>query len=100
MKSKKILKWTLTLPRSVFVNPQAGRILHERLLSLEESDVVSVSDNKWKGVILVSEPMRIVLRVPNMHDLKRPTNGSTSWGGRSTPQEVLRIVDVFSFINS
>ena len=52
IKRKTILKWTSTLPRSVFVNPEAGEILHERLLSLEESAVVC--GNKWKGVLLVS----------------------------------------------
>jgi hypothetical protein len=53
MKSKKkILKWTSTLPRSVFANPEAGSLLHERLLSLEES--AALSTRKWGDVMLVS----------------------------------------------
>lgn len=52
MKSRKILKWTSTLPRSVFANSAAGALMHERLLSLEESAVLN--GKKWEHVMLVS----------------------------------------------
>lgn len=52
MKSKKILKWTSTVPRSVFTNPKTGALIHERLASLEES--VVLSGKKRKDVMLVS----------------------------------------------
>lgn len=52
MKSKKVLQWTSTLPRSVYSDPEAGALLHERLTSLEESAVLS--GNEWSDVMLVS----------------------------------------------
>ena len=44
LRSKKILRWTSTLPRSVFADPKCGSLLHERLLSLEESAALSGRD--------------------------------------------------------
>eukprot|EP00804_Cyclotella_cryptica_P012640 CCRYP_016902-RD/>CCRYP_016902-RD protein AED:0.15 eAED:0.15 QI:2735/0.7/0.63/1/0.6/0.63/11/0/583 len=52
MKSKSVLKWSSTLPRSVFANIKAGSLLHQRLLSLEES--AALSGKEWTDVMLVS----------------------------------------------
>ena len=52
MKSKQIMKWTSTLPRSIFANTETGSLLHERLLFLEES--AALSGKKWRDVMLIS----------------------------------------------
>ncbi|KAL3784062.1 hypothetical protein HJC23_013277 [Cyclotella cryptica] len=72
MKSKSVLKWSSTLPRSVFANIKAGSLLHQRLLSLEES--AALSGKEWTDVMLVSPEwveksgVRVnVLRLPQIH---------------------------------
>lgn len=52
LRSKKILKWTSVLPRSVFADSKSGSVLHERLFSLEESATIGGRDGI--NVMLVS----------------------------------------------
>ncbi len=52
MKCKRFLEWTPSLPRSVFVNTNAGSLVQEGRLSLEES--TALSGKEWEGFVLVT----------------------------------------------
>jgi len=52
LKRHKSLEWAATLPRSIFVDPECGARLHERLISLE--DLACLKRQQRRNVLLVS----------------------------------------------